>query len=310
MTQKKSTVHFLIQIPKNHILFLMSDSYIHCQNPTISRLENISIELREMVIDMLLEAGSGHTGGAMGTADIFAALYFHILNIDPKKPNMKNRDRFVLSNGHICPIWYATLSKRGYFPKKDLWTLRKTGTKLEGHPAYGKLPGVENSSGSLGQGLSQAIGMALAAQMDGSTYRTYCMTGDGELQEGQIWEAAMFAGNKKLNNLVWIIDRNNIQISGFTEDVMPLENLREKLEAFNWFVIEIDGHNIEEIINACNMAKSVSQRPTAIIAHTIPGKGVDFMEYKFEWHGKTPNKKEAVEALKDLQTLRGKVKCD
>jgi len=259
---------------------------------------------------MLLEAGTGHTAGSLGTAEIFTALYFHTLNIDPQNPNMKNRDRFVLSNGHIVPIWYATLSHRGFFPEKELWTLRKINSKLQGHPVLGTVPGIENTSGSLGQGFSQAIGMALAAKMDKQNYRIYCMTGDGELDEGQVWEAAMFAPNKKLNNITWIIDRNNIQSDGNTEDVMPLENLKEKLESFNWFVIEIDGHNIAEIISAFNMAKTITQRPTAIIAHTIPGKGVKFMENDFRWHGIAPNSKEAKTALEELKTLKGKILYD
>ncbi len=274
----------------------------------LQKLETLAVDLRELVIDMLLKARSGHSAGSLGAADIFAALYFHVLNIDPKNPNDPNRDRFVLSNGHICPIWYATLYKKGFFEKNHLSTLRRIDSKLQGHPEHNSLPGIENSGGPLGQGFSQAIGMALAAKMDEKSYRVYCLTGDGELNEGQVWEAAMFAPNHNLNNLVWIISRNNIQIDGHTEDVMPLENLREKLEAFNWFVIEVDGHNIEELINAFDMAGSVSQRPTAIIAHTIPGKGVDFMEYKFAWHGKSPNKEEAKKALKQLRTLEGKIR--
>jgi len=278
------------------------------QVKNIQELEKIANELRKLVIDMLLNAKSGHSAGSLGTADIFAALYFHILKINPEKPNMPLRDRFILSSGHICPIWYAALHKKGFFPKKELWTLRKIDSKLQGHPHYKSLPGIENTGGPLGQGLSLAAGIALAGKMDKKPYRVYCMTSDGELNEGQVWEAAMFAPNYKLNRLTWIIDRNNIQIDGYTENIMPLENLRNKLEAFNWFVLEIDGHNIEEIINACNMAKSATQRPTAIIAHTIPGKGIDFMENKFEWHGKPPNKKEAVKALKQLRTLKGKIK--
>lgn len=273
----------------------------------VSKLQQIANDLRKTVIEMLLEAGSGHSAGSLGTADIFTALYFNILNIDPTDPTNDSRDRFVLSNGHIVPIWYATLSARGYFDKKQLWTFVKTGTKLQGHPKYNSLPGIENSSGSLGQGFSQAIGMALAAKLDNKSHRVYVMTGDGELEEGQIWEGAMFAPNKKLTNITWIIDRNNIQIDGFTEDIMPLENLRDKLEAFNWFVIEVNGHNIEEIVSACSMAKTITQRPTAIIAHTISGNGVEFMQYKFEWHGKPPNKQEALAALKDLRSLDGKI---
>jgi len=276
----------------------------------IHQLEEIAVDLRKSVIEMLRTAGSGHSAGSLGTADIFSALYFHILNIDPKNPEKNDRDRFVLSNGHICPILYSALAHRGFFPKSELRTLRRLDTKLQGHPHNLSSPGIETSSGPLGQGLSQAVGMALAARMDEKKHRIFCMTGDGEMNAGQIWEAAMLAGKERLNNLTWIIDRNNIQIDGYTEDIMPLEPLREKLESFNWYVIEIDGHNIEEIINACNMAKAIIERPTAIIAHTIPGKGVEFMEYKFEWHGKPPNKKQAQEALKQLRTLEGHIESE
>jgi len=269
----------------------------------IEELYKTSNKLKQTVIDMLTEAGSGHTAGSLGTAEIFTALYFQILNIDPKKPYKKDRDRFLLSNGHICPIWYATLSERGFFPKSELWKLRKINSKLQGHPKKNTLPGIENTSGSLGQGLSQAIGVAVAAKMDNLNYRIYCMTGDGELDEGQIWESAMFAPNKKLNNITWIIDRNSIQSDGKTEDVMPLENLKDKLESFNWFVIEINGHSIEEIISACKMAKSITQRPTAIIAHTIPGEGIEFMENNYQWHGKVPSKKEAIAAKEELRSI-------
>lgn len=273
----------------------------------VAELEKIAYELRSDVIDMITEAGSGHPAGSLGTAEIFSALYFYVLNIDPKNPEDTNRDRFILSNGHICPIWYATLSKAGFFPRSDLWTLRKLGSALQGHPHVGSLPGVENTSGSLGQGLSVAIGIALSALLDDKNFYTYCMTGDGELDEGQVWEAAMFAGNYPLTNLIWIIDRNNIQSDDFTEKVMPLEVLRDKLESFNFYVEEIDGHNVQEIINSCYMAKAVRQRPTAIIAHTIPGKGVEFMEYQVEWHGKPTNKDQAQKALKELRSLRGKI---
>lgn len=266
-------------------------------------LRKISNKLRQIVIDMLTEAKTGHTAGSLGTAEIFSALYFHILKIDPANPDKKDRDRFLLSNGHICPIWYATLSERGYFPKTELWKLRKINSKLQGHPKMGSLPGIENTSGSLGQGLSQAIGVALAGKMNKASYRVYCMTGDGELDEGQIWESAMFAPNKKLDNLIWIIDRNFIQSDGNTEDVLPLENLRDKLESFNWYVLEIDGNNIEEIISACKVAESINQRPTVIIANTVPGEGVDFIENKYQWHGKVPNKKEAEEAKEKLSSI-------
>lgn len=295
---------------KTLILQAMPSTKKLSKHNEIEELALIANNLRKTIINMLLEAGSGHPASSLGMADIFAALYFKILNIDPKNPNDLDRDRFVLSNGHICPLWYATLAERGYFSKAKLKDLRKLGSELQGHPKFGALSGIENSSGSLGQGLSQAAGMALAAKIQGKKYRVYVATGDGELQEGQIWEAAMFAPNKKLDNLTWIIDRNNIQIDGYTEDIMPLENLRSKLESFNWYVIEIDGHNIEEIISACNMAKSVSQRPTAIIAHTIPGRGVEFMEYKFEWHGKVPSKEQALKAVKSLASLEGRIKSD
>ena len=277
---------------------------------THKEIAEIAMHLRENVITMLMEAGSGHTASPLGEAEILSSLYFNILNIDPENPDLPDRDRFVLSNGHACPILYAALAERGFFLKEELWKLRKVGAKIQGHPVYKCLPGIESTSGSLGQGLSQAIGMALAAKMDQKDYRVYCLSGDGELQEGQIWEAAMFAPHNNLNNLTWIIDRNNIQIDGYTEDVMPLENLRAKLESFNWFVIEIDGHNIEEIINSCKMARSVAQRPTAIIAHTIPGKGVKFMEYKFEWHGMPPDKDQARDAMRQLRSLEGKIKSE
>lgn len=276
----------------------------------IQELEEIAVKMREDVVSTLLEAGSGHSAGPLGMADVFAALYFNVLNIDPKKPNKKDRDRVVLSNGHICPILYVALAHRGYFPKSELKTLRKLGTRLQGHPHNLALPGVENSSGPLGQGLSQAAGMALAANLNEETHRIYCLGSDGEIQEGQVWEAAMFAADNKLANLTWIIDRNFIQIDGPTEHVMPLEPLAEKLEAFNWNVLEVDGHNLDEIINACNMAKAVASRPTVIIANTIPGKGVDFMEYKFEWHGEPPNKSEARDALHQLRTLEGKIRSE
>src|SRR3989338_1383909 len=282
----------------------------HSHSEEIAKIEEVAIELRKSVIEMLLEAGSGHSAGPLGTADIFASLYFHILNIDPKNPQMPDRDRLVLSAGHICPILYATLAHRGFFPVSELKTLRKLGTRLQGHPHINEPPGVENTSGPLGQGLSQAIGMALSAKLNDQTHRVYCVGSDAELQEGQIWEAAMFAGNNHLHNLTWIIDRNNIQIDGYTEDIMPLEPLRQKLEAFNWHVLEIDGHNVEEIINACDNAKAIFERATVIIAHTIPGKDVDFMQYKFEWHGKPPNRVQAEKALKELRTLAGRIRSE
>ena len=288
----------------------MPNTYIHSHNKVIQELEEVAIKLREEVISMLVEAGSGHPAGALGMADIFAALYFHVLNIDPKNPKLENRDRLVLSCGHICPIMYAAMAYRGFFEKKELKTLRKLNSRLQGHPHNLSLAGVETNSGPLGQGLSQAIGMALAGKLDSQEYNVYCVGSDGELNEGQTWEAAMFAGSRRLNNLTWIIDRNNIQSDGYTEHIMSLESLRDKLEAFNWFTIEIDGHNIEEFINACNKAKTIYERPVAIIAHTIPGKGVGFMEYKFEWHGKPPKRQEAEDALKNLRTLEGRIRSE
>lgn len=276
----------------------------------LRELEVTANRIRQDIITLLLEAGSGHSAGPLGMADVFTALYFFILKNDPKNPWDENRDRVYLSNGHICPVWYATLANAGYFPRSELKTVRKLNSRLQGHPHYRAAPGVENTGGPLGQGLSQAIGSALAARMDGKRYRTYALLSDGEHEEGQTWEAIMFAGKEKLHNLVAIVDRNNIQIDGFTEEIMPLEPFRAKYEAFNWHVLEVDGHNIEEIIDACHEAEAVFEKPTVIIAHTIPGKGVDFMENKFEWHGKTPKPDEAVEALKQLRTLGGKIRSE
>jgi transketolase len=257
-----------------------------------------------------VEAGSGHSASTLGSADIFTAFYFHILNHDPKNPNWPDRDRFVLSCGHYCPVQYAAMARAGYFPVEELMTLRKLGTRLQGHPHRTALPGIEASSGPLGDGLPQAVGMALAAKIDKKKHRIYCLTSDGEHQCGIIWEALMFAGKNKLSNLTMIIDRNNIQIDGFTEDVMPLEPLREKYEAFNWHVLEADGHNMEEIIDAVNEAKAIFEKPTVIIVHTIPGKGVSFMEKEFSWHGKPPKPDEAKIALKELRTLGGRIKSE
>lgn len=288
----------------------MPTDYLHVHSSKYERIEEIAVKLRQAVIEMLLEAKSGHSAGPMGAADIFAALYFNLLKLDPNHPNLEERDRFVLSCGHYCPILYTTLAYRGFFPIDELKTFRKLNSRLQGHPQAGILPGVETSSGPLGQGISQAVGMALSAKLDNAAYHVYCLGSDGELNEGQTWEAALFAGAHKLNKLTWIIDRNNIQIDGFTEDVLPLEPIREKLEAFNWYVLEVDGHNIEEIINAVRKAKAIIERPTAIIAHTIPGKDVKFMEYQFEWHGKPPSSKQAQKALHQLRTLEGRIKSE
>jgi len=258
---------------------------------------------------MLEHAGSGHSAGPLDLADIFTALYFDILKHDPKNPHWEGRDILILSNGHCVPVRYATMAEAGYFDKKELMTLRKYGSRLQGHPERTRLPGLETTSGPLGSGLSQAAGMARVLQLEGNRTRwVYCVTGDGELDEGNIWEAAMFASKYKLQNLIAIVDRNNIQIDGNTESVMPLEDLRAKWEAFGWHVIEIDGHNIESIIDACSMARAIVEKPVVIIAHTIPGKGVPFMEYDYYWHGVPPNSKQAKEALNKLRTLDGKIR--
>jgi transketolase len=276
----------------------------------IKNLEVKANDIRESIIEMLLEAGSGHTAGPLGMADIFTALYFHILKHDPKNPMWPERDRLVLSNGHICPVLYATMAHAGYFPKEELKTLRKLGTRLQGHPHREWLPLLETSSGPLGEGLGQAVGMALAERIDhgrSSDKFIFCLLGDGELDEGSNWEAAMLAGKEKLHNLIAIVDRNNIQIDGFTEDIMPMESLRAKWEAFNWHVLEIDGHDFEEIESAVNQAKDIFEKPSVIIAHTIPGRGIKEFERRYEWHGKPPNKEEAEMALKELRTLGGKI---
>ncbi len=276
---------------------------------TLTQLRHKANDLREDVIQMLEAAGSGHSAGALGLADIFAALYFNIMNFNPQDPNWADRDVFFLSNGHTVPIQYAAMAEAGYFDKAELITLRKLGSRLQGHPERVKLPGLENTSGPLGSGLSQAAGYAYALQyLDNQKHRfAYVMMGDGELDEGNIWEAAMFAGKYKLSQLIAFIDRNNIQIDGSTEDVMPLEDLKGKWESFGWHVLEIDGHNIESIIAAVDTAKAITNRPTVIIAHTIPGKGVDFMEYDYKWHGVPPNSEQAKEALQKLRTLDGKI---
>ena len=256
-------------------------------------LEDQANNIRKKVIETLEFAGSGHSAGPLGMADIFTALYFRILNHKPLDPNWENRDRVVLSNGHIVPVQYVTMAYAGYFPISELKTLRQISSRLQGHPHRGSLPGIEVTGGPLGNGLGQAAGMALAARMDKKKHRIYCLLSDGEHQEGATWEAAMFVGKQKLSNLTGIIDRNNIQIDGYTESVMPIEPLKEKYEAFGWHVLEIDGHNFEQIISAVSEAKAIAYQPTMIIAHTIPGKGVSFMEGKYEWHGKPPTKEQA-----------------
>jgi len=275
---------------------------MHLDDKKIKELEKQAKDIRIATIESLVEAGSGHTAGPLGMADIFTAMYFHILKHDPKKPDWDDRDILILSNGHICPVLYPTMAYAGYFPKKDLKTLRKLGSPLQGHPHREWLKGIETSSGPLGLGLSQATGMAIADKIDKKEDRfIYCLMSDGEMQEGNTWEAIMLAGNRKLDNLIAIIDRNNIQISGNVEDVMPLEPLDEKFEAFGWHVIEIDGHNFEQINDAVNEAKAITEKPVVIIAYTIPGKGVKEFEKKYEWHGKPPTKEEGEMAIKELK---------
>lgn len=258
----------------------------------IHELELKANEIRQSIIEMLAAAGSGHSAGPLGMADIFTAFYFQILNHKADQPDWAERDRLILSNGHICPVRYASMAHAGYFPVEELKTLRKFGTRLQGHPERHRLPGVETTSGPLGSGLGQAAGIAYGARMDKATFRTYCFMSDGEQEAGNTWESAMFAAKNKLANLTAIIDRNNIQIDGPVEQIMPLEPLVAKYQAFNWHVMEINGHDFRDIINAVEEAKAISDRPTVIIAHTIPGKGVSYMEGDYRWHGDPPGKRE------------------
>ncbi|MBC7746596.1 transketolase [Pedobacter sp.] len=277
---------------------------------TTMQMDDMAKTIRQDIIRMLENAKSGHSAGPLGLADIFTALYFNIMKHDPTNPDWEDRDILVLSNGHTVPVRYATMARAGYFDVEELMTLRKLGSRLQGHPERTRIPGLETTSGPLGSGLSQASGMAYTLKnIEHNTKRwVYVVMGDGELNEGNIWEAAMFAGKNKLHNMIGIIDRNNIQIDGNTEDVMPLEDLKAKWEAFGWHVQEVDGHNIESIIDACSMARAIIEKPSMIIAHTIPGKGVDFMEYDYRWHGMPPNSVQAKEALHKLRTLNGKIR--
>lgn len=291
----------------------------HLHDEKIKELEIKANEIRQSIIEELIEAKSGHTAGPLGMADVFTLLYFHILNHKPKEPDWNERDRLILSNGHICPVLYATMAYAGYFDVDELKTLRKFGSRLQGHPHRKYLPGLETSSGPLGSGLSQALGMAIAERMDDkhSGKYFYCLMGDGELDCGQIWEAAMLAGKEKLHNLIGIIDRNGIQIDGFTKDIMPLEPLKQKWESFGWHVVEVDGHNFRALNMAIGEAKAVYQQPSVIIAHTIAGKGVESFEKDYRWHGAPPGKgpedrvpkdEQAQVALNELRTLGGKIR--
>jgi len=287
----------------------------------VQSLELQANQIRQSIIEMLVAAGSGHTAGPLGMADILTLLYFKVLQHDPKNPDWEERDRLVLSNGHICPVLYATLAHSGYFDVEELTTLRVFGSRLQGHPHRTALPGIETSSGPLGSGLSQAVGMALAERMDNpySSKYVYCLTGDGELNEGQIWEAALLAGKERLHNLIVIVDRNGIQIDGYTKDVMPLEPLATKFESFNFDVQEVDGHNMRAMNDAIGKAQAVYSQPSLIIAHTIASKGVDVFERDFRWHGNPPGKgpedrvsksDQAEVALKKLRTLAGIISSD
>jgi transketolase len=267
----------------------------------IRELEKKANEMRMHIIAMLLEAKSGHSAGPLGMTDIFTALYFYLLNHKPQNPNWEDRDRLVLSNGHICPVRYTAMAMSGYFPLSELMTLRKIDSRLQGHPHRGTLPGLETTSGPLGEGLGQSVGMALAAQMDKRKYHVFCLTSDGEHEEGSTWEAAMSAGKYNLDHLIQIIDYNNIQIDGPVSKVMSLEPFKAKYESFNWHVLEMDGNDMKEIIETVEKAKSLKGKPTLIIAHTIPGKGVTFMENNYIWHGKAPNAEEAEKALTELK---------
>jgi transketolase len=282
----------------------------HLHDAKVKQLEIVANKLRRHVIEMVAAAKSGHQGGALGMADVFTVLYFHDLKHDPKRPEWKDRDRLILSNGHICPIRYAAMAEAGYFPVKELLSLRKLGSRLQGHPERKRLPGTETTSGPLGSGLAQACGLAYAARMDDEKWRTYCLTSDGEHEAGIHWEAVLFAGKNRLDNLVCIVDRNNIQIDGNTEDIMPLEPLRAKYEAFNWHVIECDGNDIADVHRAIEEAQAIHQKPICIIAHTIPGKGVSYMENNYLWHSQPFKPGQAEQALDELRKAAVVLKKD
>ena len=270
----------------------------------VKELKLLANKIRQDVVKSLVEAGSGHSAGSLGMADVLTAIYFNVLKHDPENPRWNKRDYFVLSHGHICPVLYAALSNAGYFPEEELLTLRKLGTRLQGHPHRLVLPGLETTSGPLGSGLSQAAGIAYGFKIDGRSNRVFCLTSDGEHDEGNIWEAVMFAAKHRLDNLIGILDRNYIQIDGNTEDVMPLDSAKEKYLAFNWNVIEIDGNNMEEIVAALNSAKRLKGKPVMIIARNVPGKGVSFMENDYQWHGKPPTLDQGRIALAELEYER------
>lgn len=272
------------------------------------RLQKAALEVRKGIINAVHSAKAGHPGGSLSAAEIFTYLYFEEMNINPDNPKDPERDRFVLSKGHTAPGLYATLANRGYFPVKDLSTLRKMGSYLQGHPDMKQIPGIDMSSGSLGQGLSCAVGMALAAKLKKRDYRVYALCGDGEIQEGQIWEAAMFAGHRKLDNLVVIIDNNNLQIDGKLEEVCSPYPIDKKFEAFNFHVINVDGNDFDQLDAAFKEARATKGMPTAIVAHTLKGKDISFMENSVGWHGKAPNDEEYAIAMEDLRKV-GEALC-
>jgi len=276
----------------------------------VCELEIKANDIRQTIIEMLSEAGSGHTAGPLGMTDIFTAFYFHILKHNPEDPFWEDRDRLILSNGHIVPVRYATMAHAGYLSIDEAKTLRKFGSRVQGHPERERLPGLETTSGPLGSGLGQAAGIAYGARMDGKKFRVYCLLSDAEHQAGNLWESAMFIGANKLSNITGVIDRNNIQINGMTENTMPLEPLREKYEAFGWHVIDVDGHNIEAFVDAVEESKAIYEKPTMIIAHTIPGKGIEEIEFDYRWHGKPPKGEEVTAFLKELRTLGGSITCN
>lgn len=266
----------------------------------VKKLELMSLKIRRHIIEMLAKAGSGHPGGSLSSADIMTALYFGALRHDPKNPEWKERDRFHLSKGHACPALYAALAESGYFPTDQLLSLRKIGSILQGHPSAETTPGVDVSSGSLGHGLSVACGMAIAGKLNKQDYQVFCLLGDGEMQEGMIWEAAMFAAHYKLDNLVGIVDHNGMQIDGWIDDVMNLKPLENKWEAFGWKVFEVDGHSVKDLIKSFEKAKEIKGRPSLIVANTTKGKGVSFMEDNVEFHGRAPKPDETEKALAEL----------
>lgn len=281
----------------------MSEQTTYPRTDDDATLREIARVIREDIIRMLAAAGSGHSAGPLGMAELLTALYFNAMRHDPKNPDWAERDVFFLSNGHTAPVLYAALARAGYFPVEELGTLRRLGSRLQGHPERLVLPGLESTSGPLGSGLSQAAGYAYAAsRIDRQRHRfVYAVMGDGELDEGNIWEAAMFAGGHRIGNLIGLIDRNNIQIDGSTEDVMPLRNLRAKWESFDWHVIEIDGNNVRAVVDALALGRAVTAQPTMIVANTVPGKGVPFMEFDHKWHGNPPTASQADEALRILK---------